>query len=103
MKWPLIAGVAGAVVATLFALPVAFSGEVYVPGRIWTSGYFRGTPAYVMAASWLCLSAASLFAGLMPTFPKRYFAYRRRRDIALVAFAALFVVAVIAVINQKMG
>jgi len=101
MKGPLIAGIAGATIGALFALPVAISGEVWVPGSPWASGYFRGGVAYLMAASWVALGASALFGGLMVAYPEGYFRHRKHRDISLVLFGALFVAAVIGSIVQR--
>ncbi|SRR5258706_10285894 len=103
MKGALIAGVAGASVAALFAVPVVITGEVFVPGNVWATGYFRGGVAYLMACAWLALGASALFAGLMVAYPENYFRHRKRRDISFVLFGALFLAAVIGSIVQRVG
>ena len=90
---PFIAGIVGAAIVTLFALPIVVSGAVWVPGSMWASGYYRGPVAYLMAAAWLCLAAGLLFAGCMLAFPERYFQHRWRRDLSFVLFGILFVAA----------
>ena len=102
-RWPLILGVSSAIVVALFALPVAVSGEVWVPGRVWSSGVYRGPIAYVMAGAWLCLAASFVFAGCMASFPHRYFEHRRRRDISFVLFGALFLVSTAIIVAKGLG
>src|SRR5258706_14094016 len=95
MKGALIAGVAGASVAALFAVPVVITGLVFVPGNVWATGYFRGGVAYLMACAWLALGASALSAGLMVAYPEHYCRPRKRSDISIVWFGAPFSAAVV--------
>jgi hypothetical protein len=102
-RWPFILGLVSAIVVALFALPVAISGEIWVPGSVWSSGNYRGAAAYVMAGAWLCLAAGLLFAGCMASFPNRHAEYRRRRDASFVLFGALFVVSTGVIVAKRLG
>jgi hypothetical protein len=102
-RLPLIGGIAGAVIAALFALPVIITGEVYVPGKVGLSGSYTGIVAYLMAAAWVCVAASSVFAGAMLAFPARYFQHRHMRDVAFFLFGALFVLAAIGAAANRLG
>jgi hypothetical protein len=102
-RLPFIAGITGAVIAALFALPVIVTGEVYVPGKVGLSGYYTGVVAYLMAAAWLCLAASSAFAGAMLAFPERYFQHRHMRDVSFLLFGAFFVLAVVGGVAKRLG
>ena len=96
--------VLAAIVCAGLAGNILTTGQVFVPGSTsWARGYVGGVGAYAMAASWLALGAAALFAGCMRAFPERYFHHRQRRNVSLVAFGALFLLAVVGFIIERSG
>jgi hypothetical protein len=97
----LAAGIVGALIGVLLAASIFVTGRGYVPGRIWARGYVGGVGAYAMAIAWVCLGAAALFASCMRAYPRQYFQHQRRRDISLVSFGVLFVIAVMGVIVER--
>ena len=100
----IVTSLLAAAVCVALASTIFVSGRVFVPGpSIWARGYVGGVAAYAMAAAWLALGTAALFAGLMRAFPKRYFHLRQRRDIAFVVFAAALLFAIIGFIVERSG
>jgi hypothetical protein len=100
----LATGIAGAIICAVLAGQLLTSGRVFVPGlNVWGRGEVGGIGAYAMAVAWLALGAASIFASCMRAFPQSHARHESRRNVALVSFGAMFIVAVIGFVIQQGG